>query len=95
MKKEPTNLQKALAVLLYDQFDCPDVEAGFDDDIMVDYIISVLIEKNENICPFKNYMAEPYCKISTEKCENGLKIDCGADHELVWKEFIRINDDTL
>ena len=64
MKKEPTNLQKALAVLLYDQFDCPDVEAGFDDDIMVDYIISAMI-------------------------------DCGAESEFVWKEFIGINNDTL
>ena len=95
MKKEPTNLQKALAVLLYDQFDCPDVEAGFDDDIMVDYIISALIEKNENICPFKNYMAEPYCKRSIEKCETGLMIDCGEEPEFAWKEFIRINDDTM
>ena len=95
MIKEPTNLQKALAVLLYDQFDCPDVEAGFDDDIMVGYIISALIEKNENICPFKNCMVEPYCSRSIEKCETGLMIDCGADPELVWKEFIRINDDTL
>lgn len=90
MKKEPTNLQKALAALLYDQFDCPDVEAGFDDDIMVDCIISALIEKNEDICPFKNYAAEPYCSRSIEKCETGLMIDCGADAELAWKEFIRI-----
>ena len=95
MKKEPTNLQKALAVLLYDQFDCPDVEAGFDDDIMVDYIISALIEKNENICPFKNYMAEPYCKRSIEKCGTGLMIDCGEEPEFVWKEFIGVNNDTL
>ena len=95
MKKEPTNLQKALAALLYDQFDCPDVEAGFDDDIMVDYIISALIEKNENICPFKNYMSEPFCEAYKRECENGLMIDCGAEPEYVWKEFIRINDDTM
>lgn len=91
MKKEPTNLQKALAVLLYDQYDCPDVEAGFDDEIMVEYIIGALIEKNKNICPFKNYMAEPYCKHSTPECDNGLIIDCGSDFEIVWKEFMRID----
>lgn len=95
MIKEPSNLQKALAVMLYDQFDCPDVEAGQDDEIMVEYIINALIEKNENICPFKNYMAEPYCSRIIEKCETGLMIDCGADPEYVWKEFIRINDDTM
>ena len=26
---------------------------------------------------------------------NGLMIDCGAEPEYVWKEFIRINDDTM
>ena len=63
--------------------------------VTVDYIISALIEKNENICPFKNYMAEPYCKRSIEKCETGLMIDCGEEPEFAWKEFIRINDDTM
>ena len=95
MKKEPSNLQKSLAVLLYDQFNCPDIEVGESDETMVEYIISALIEKNENICPFKNYMSQTFCKAYKSECENGLTIDCGADVELVWKEFIRIDDDTM
>ncbi|UYO61837.1 hypothetical protein LNN31_13740 [Acetobacterium wieringae] len=91
MIKETSNLQKALAVLLYDQFDCPDVEAGQDDETMIQYIIYALIEKNENICPFKNYLSVPFCKTYKSGCEKGLMIDCGADAELVWKEFIRID----
>lgn len=91
MIKEPSNLQKALAMLLYDQFDCPDIEAGESDETMVEYIIGALIEKNGNICPFKNYLAEPFCKNYKGECGKGLMIDCGADAELVWKEFIRID----
>ena len=91
MKKEISNLRKALAVLLYDQFDCPDVEAVDCDEVMVEYIIDALIEKNKNICPFKNYSTELFCKAYKEECEKGLTIDCGSDFELVWKEFIGIN----
>ena len=91
MIKEPSNLQKALAVLMYDQFNCPDIEAGESDETMVEYIIGALIEKNENICPFKNYMDEPFCKDYKRECESGLMIDCCADAKYVWKEFIRID----
>lgn len=92
MKNKISNLNKALAVLLYDQYDCPDVDCETDEEIFVEYIIHALIEKNEDICPFKNYSSECICKTSTEKCNEGLKIDCGREAEGVWKEFIRIDE---
>lgn len=92
MTNEISNLNKALAVLLYDQYNCPDIEQGDDDETFVEHIIYALIEKNEDICPFKNYSAECICKTSTEKCNEGLKIDCGREAEGVWKEFIRIEE---
>ncbi|QUH22235.1 hypothetical protein HYG84_19955 (plasmid) [Alkaliphilus sp. B6464] len=90
LKNEISNLSKALAVLLYDQYDCPDVDCETDEETFVKYIIQALIEKNENVCPFKNYTCVGTCKTSVEKCEEGIRIDCGRKVEGIWKEFIRI-----
>lgn len=92
MKNEISDLNKALAVLLYDQYDCPDVDCEACEETFVEYIIYALIEKNEDICPFKNYSSECICKTNTEKCKEGLKIDCGREVEGVWKEFIKIGE---
>ena len=86
------NLNKALAVLLYDQYDCPDVEAGEHDDTFVEYIIYALIEKNGNVCPYKNYSSEHSCKCYKESCEEGLYFDCERDPEDAWKDFIGIEE---
>ena len=89
---EISNLSKALTTLLYDQYDCPDVDWDSDEETLVEYIIQALIEKNEDICPFKNYSSEGICKTSTEKCKEGLKVDCGREFEGIWKEFIKIGE---
>lgn len=88
--RETTLLKKALYVLLYDQFDVAsdleDIDAP--DETYIDYIISALIEKNEFICPFKNYSSSHYCKLGKECNDNDLEIDCGVEAEEVWKHFI-------
>ena len=92
MKNEISNLSKALVVLLYDQYDCQDLDCEADEESFVEYIIQALIEKNENICPFKNYDCVGVCKNSVEKCEERLRINCSREAEGIWKEFIRINE---
>ena len=42
------NIRKALFVLLYDQFDNPDVTPDDSESDLTKYIIGALIEKNEN-----------------------------------------------
>ena len=90
--EEISNLSKALAVLLYDQFDCPDVEAGECDDTFVEYIIYALIEKNGNVCPYKNYSSEHSCKYYKESCEEGLYFDCEREPYDAWKDIIGIKE---
>ena len=92
LKDEISDLNKALAVLLYDQYDCPDVDYDSDEEFLIEYIIQALIEKNEDICPFKIYCSEGICKTSTEKCKEGVKVDCGREFEGIWKEFIKIDE---
>ena len=85
-----SNLKKAIFVLLYDQFDIPDMEEDCSDSSYVDYIINALIEKNENRCPFKCYDCIGHCKINHIGCAEGLTIDCSREHEDIWKDFIGI-----
>lgn len=89
--KECTLLKKALYVLLYDQFedvasDLEDIDAP--DETYIDYIISALIEKNEFICPFKNYDSSHRCKLGKKCNDNDLEINCEIEAEEVWKHFI-------
>lgn len=86
-----SNLKKAIYVLLYDQFDIPDMDINCDEEAYVDYVIDVLIQKNDNICPFKNYDCIGHCKVNHIGCVEGLNIDCNRDKEEVWKEFIKID----
>lgn len=86
-----SNLKKAIYVLLYDQFDIPDMDVNCDEEAYIDYVIDALIQKNDNICPFKNYNCEGVCSKSIEECNQGIYIDCGRDKEKVWKEFIEID----
>ncbi|WP_253197599.1 hypothetical protein [Clostridium algidicarnis] len=86
-----SNLKKALYVLLYDQYDIPDMDIKSDEETYIEYIIDILIQKNDNICPFKNYSCGEICNKSTEKCNRGLYIDCNREKEDVWKEFIKID----
>ena len=93
-KENVSNLKKAIFVLLYDQYDLPDIELNDNDNAYVDYIIQALIEKNKVICPYKNYDFVENCKTCTENCNgNELSIDCGKDFEKVWEEFIGIETD--
>lgn len=87
-----SNLKKAIFVLLYDQFHIPDMEYESNDCSYIDYIISVLIEKNENRCPFKCYDCIGKCKDNMIGCEEGLKINCLKKIEEIWKEFIDIEN---
>lgn len=82
------NLRKALFVLLYDQFDSPDIELDDSESDLIDYIISALIEKNENRCPFKCYDCIGKCTENMIGCVEGLKLDCTREAEEVWREFI-------
>ena len=85
------NLKKALYVLLYDQYDIPDMNIEFDDETYIGYIIDVLIQQNDNIWPFKNYNCEEICSKSIKECRNGYIICCNRKKEDIWKEFIKIN----
>ena len=92
MKTEKvSNLKKALFVLLFDQYNCPDLELYSSDDIYIDYIIGALIETNGDICPFKNYSCIGNCKSNVIECAYGLKMDCKRKLEDAWKEFIEID----
>lgn len=83
-------LRKALYVLLYDQFESVDMELEMNDEYWVDYIVSALIEKNDIICPFKNYDCIKSCSSSTEKCKDGLSVTCDIEKESIWKNFMLI-----
>ena len=88
---EVRELDKALFVLLYDQFDCSDITPHELEDSFVDYIIYGLIEKNNKICPFKNYSCEKHCKSYAEACiTTSLDADCNQELEDIWREFISI-----
>lgn len=88
-----SNLKKAIITLLYDQYDIPDMELRDSDDTYVDYIITALIQKNGNICPYKNYDCIGHCKTNNIGCAEGLNIDCNKEVEEIWKEFIDIENE--
>ena len=89
MKSKELDLHQALAVLLYDQYDCPEVfESVGDEEMLIEHIIYALIEKNEKICPFKNYSCLGSCEKANESCEIGLEIDCDREFEDIWEDFI-------
>lgn len=88
-----SNLKKAIFVLLYDQFDIPDMEGGCSDSSYIDYIIDALIEKNENRCPYKCYDCIGKCKNNMLNCADGLKFDCNKEIEEIWKDFIGIENE--
>lgn len=91
MKKEnASNLKKAIFALLYDQYDVPDIELKDSDNTYIDYIIGVLIEKNESICPFKGYDCIGHCEVNSVGCVNGLNADCDRNLESIWRDFIGI-----
>ena len=83
-------LNKALYVLLYDQFESVDMDLEMDDKCWVDYIVSALIEKNDDICPFKNYDCVKSCESSMEECKDGLLVTCDIEKENIWKKFMLI-----
>jgi hypothetical protein len=94
MKTEKvSNLKKALFVLIYDQYDAPDLELDSSDDTYIDYTIGALIEANGDTCPFKNYDCIGHCKSNMIGCADGLKVDCKRELEDVWKEFIDIDSE--
>ena len=88
-----SNLKKAIYVLLYDQFSIEDMETDVSGSVYIDYIISALIEKNENLCPFKCYDCIGHCKNNTIGCVEGLDIGCTKEIEEIWKDFIGIEND--
>ncbi|MGI6550869.1 MAG: hypothetical protein ACOX4Q_12715 [Syntrophomonadales bacterium] len=84
-------LNRALYILLYDQFQSAvDMDLEMYDEQWVDYIVSALIEKNDDICPFKNYDCVKKCESSMEKCKDGLLITCDIEKESIWKKFMLI-----
>ncbi len=94
MKKEKvSNLKKAIFILLYDQYDVPDIELDCDDSTYIDYIIGALIEKNERRCPFKSYDCIGHCKTNQIGCVDGLIAECNRDREDIWKEFMQIENE--
>ena len=93
MKNKPiSNLNKALAVLLYDQYDCPEVEEGEYEEKFVEYIVYGLIEKNGQVCPYKNYGCEEDCVKYKTSCKEGLLFDCEREPVDIWKDFIGITE---
>ena len=91
MKAErASDLKKALAVLLYDQYNCPDVDEDNHDETFVEDIVFALIENNGTICPFKNYGGEQDCECYKKSCNEGLDFDCEREPDDAWKSFIGI-----
>jgi hypothetical protein len=92
--KKPKRItsKEALYVLLYDQYDTVDMEVNQSDERYVDIIIGALIEVNDDTCPFKKYDCIENCEHDTGKCASRISIDCGREKELVWKEFILLNN---
>lgn len=87
-KKEINKLYKALHVLFYDQGVSSDLEVSEDEEEYIECTVGLLVARNGDICPFKNYSCECNCSKHKEKCLEGLKCDCDRDIEDVWKEFI-------
>lgn len=88
-----TDLKKAIFTLLYDGYDVPDLEVRADDSTYIDCIIEALIEKNDKICPFKNYDCIGHCKVNNIGCADGLNVDCNREFEDIWRDFIGIEDE--
>ena len=84
------NVKKALFVLLYDQFDSPCIKLRDSDETYINYIISVLIEKNKNRCPFKCYDCIGECNRNQLDCVEGIELCCDREIEEVWRDFIDI-----
>ncbi len=89
MKNENiSNLKKAVYVLLNDQYDVPDLDLRDSSNSYIDSIIGVLIEKNENICPYKNYGCIEGCNTKKSNCIAVLNADCNRELEDIWRDFI-------
>lgn len=88
-----SNLKKAIFALLYDQYDVPDIELRDSDNTYIDYILGALIEKNENICPYKNYDCIGHCDVNNIGCADGIKVDCNRELEEIWRDFIDIENE--
>lgn len=87
------NLKKAVFALLYDQYNVPDIDLNDRDDSYVDYIVEALIDKNKNVCPYKNYNCIECCEINNINCYlQGLNIDCNNEIEKIWRKFIGVED---
>ncbi len=84
------DIKKALFILLYDQFNIPDIEQDDRDSDYIEHIVSALIEKNEDRCPFKCYDCIGKCKVNHIGCAEGFKFDCNRVVEEAWKDFIGI-----
>lgn len=84
-------LNRALYILLCDQFESTvDMDLEMYDEQWVDYIVYALIEKNDDICPFKNYDCVKHCESKMEKCNDGLLVTCDMEKESIWKKFMLI-----
>lgn len=95
LKKMDTanNLKKAIFALLYDQYNVPDLDLTDSDDSYVNYIVEILIEKNNTICPYKNYNCMEHCEANTVNCYlKSFNIDCTNNIEKIWRKFIGIED---
>ncbi len=88
-----SNLKKALYVLLYDQYNIPDIDINCDEEDYINYIINVLIQKNGTTCPFKSYDCIGHCKVNHIGCVEGLNIDCNREYEDIWQDFIGIESE--
>lgn len=92
MKKEVPDLNKAIATLLYDQYDCPDVFEDMDtEESLIDETILVLAYQNEDVCPFKKYDCIGRCDNNMIGCVDGLYIGCDLSHQDIWRNFIFID----
>ena len=86
--EEISDLKKAIYVLLYDLIDTYNLALDDSDEDYIDRIITALIDKNENTCPYKNYSCVHHCKCKKPICEDGTELVCSRELEDVWREFI-------
>lgn len=84
-------LRETLVLFLYDQCeDVNDLSSKSCDEHFIDIMINHL--SKDGTCPWKNYCCNQICNWNDKCGDDRFDIDCGKDHEEVWRDFISKNE---
>lgn len=80
--------KNAVYGLLDSLTDTVDLEANDDEEYFIDAIVEVLIQRNGDTCPYKNYGSEVHCQNRDNCGRDRFDIDCNKEKEEVWNDFL-------